>query len=209
MNKIGDKIFENFIPPFNKNDSGWNGSKQFIKDIVREIRPSTIIEVGTWRGLSAINMCFVIREEKLNCKIYCVDTWLGSLDFWYNPISFDQYDLALKNGYPQVYYQFLSNIVYHGFQDLIIPVPVVSTIGAKLLNKINVEAELIYIDGSHETEDVYNDIKAYWPLLKQGGVMFGDDFGGLESVRKAVYQYSGDTQTVFWSSDDGFWYMKK
>ena len=209
MNELGKNVYDNFSPEYTLNDSGWNGNKQFIKDIVREVKPSTIIEVGTWKGLSAFNMCKVIREENLNTKIYCVDTWLGSIDFWYNPLSFDQLNLHLKNGYPQVYYQFLSNVIYHQVQDIIIPVPAVSTTGAKILKKINVEAELIYIDGSHETEDVYNDIKAYMPLLKAGGTMFGDDFGGHESVRKAVYQYSGDTNTVFWTTEDGFWYMKK
>ena len=39
--------------------------------------------------------------------------------------------------------------------------------------------------------------------------MFGDDFEGHESVRKAVYQYSGDTNTVFWTTEDGFWVMEK
>lgn len=209
MNTIGNNIYEDFTPIYNFNNSGWNGSKQFIKDIVKEVRPNTIIEVGTWKGLSTFNMCGVLRKENIKAKIYCVDTWLGSIDFWYNPLSFDQLDLYLKHGYPQVYYQFLSNVKHWGFEDIIIPVPAVSNTGAKILKKINVSAELIYIDGSHETEDVYNDIKSYWPLLKQGGTMFGDDYGGHESVRKAVHDYSGDFNTIFWTTEDGFWYMKK
>jgi len=28
-------------------------------------------------------------------------------------------------------------------------------------------------------------------------------------VRKAVHQYSGDTNTVFWTTEDGFWVMEK
>lgn len=209
MNELGKNVYENFSPVFALDDSGWNGNKQFIKDVVRKVKPHIIIEVGTWKGLSAFNMCNVIKEEKLSTKIYCVDTWLGSIDFWYNPSGFDYVNLNFKNGYPQVYYQFLSNVVHHAAEDIIIPVPAASTTGAKILQKINVQAELIYIDGSHETEDVYNDIKAYWPLLKSGGTMFGDDFDGHESVRRAVHQYSGDTNTVFWTTEDGFWVMEK
>lgn len=209
MNELGKNVYEGFEPIFSHNSSGWNGDKSYIRDVVREVKPSTIIEVGSWRGLSALNMCNTIKELKLNTKLYCVDTWLGSLDFWYNPVSFEQFDLFLKNGYPQVYYQFLSNVKHFGYENIITPVPAVSTTGAKILQKINVQADLIYIDGSHEEEDVYNDIRAYWPLLKIGGTIFGDDFGGLESVRKAVFKYSGDFQTRFWSNDQGFWIMKK
>jgi hypothetical protein len=209
MNEIGKDVYENFTPVYSKDDSGWNGDKHSIKEFVKNIKPSVIIEVGTWKGFSAFNMCNVIREEKLNTKIYCVDTWLGSLEFWHNYSDTNKtLDLYLKNGYPQVYYQFLSNVVHHGVQDIIVPVPATSTTGAKILEHMNIQAELIYIDGSHETEDVYNDIKAYWPLLREGGIMFGDDWA-WDKVKAAIWKYSGDNEKFYWTTEDDFWYMKK
>jgi hypothetical protein len=89
------------------------------------------------------------------------------------------------NGYPQVYFDFLANVVQHGFQDVIIPVPCTSVIAARVLASQGIVADLIYIDGSHNYDDVVADIRAYRPLLRSGGVMFGDDYE-WKSVREAV-----------------------
>ena len=34
----------------------------------------------------------------------------------------------------------------------------------------------LYIDAGHEYEHVTADLKAWWPVLKPGGMMFGDDY---------------------------------
>jgi hypothetical protein len=52
--------------------------------------------------------------------------------------------------------------------------------------KNNVIADLIYIDGSHEYEDVISDIDSYLPLVRKGGIFFGDDYYGWPGVAKAV-----------------------
>jgi predicted O-methyltransferase YrrM len=41
---------------------------------------------------------------------------------------------------------------------------------------LNVQADLIYIDGAHDTESVYADIIAWYPHLAEGGVLCGDDW---------------------------------
>jgi hypothetical protein len=110
---------------------------------------------------------------------------LGSVEFWNEFADTPERDLMLKNGYPQIYYQFLSNVVHNNLQDVIIPIPNTSANAAKILAYNNVKADLIYIDGSHEYEDVKDDIKNYLPLLNKEGIMFGDDYGWA-GVHKAV-----------------------
>ncbi len=55
--------------------------------------------------------------------------------------------------------------------------------------RTNLRADLIYIDGSHEEEDVYQDLLDYTPLVAPGGVIFGDDWSWT-GVRDAVTRYS-------------------
>ena len=185
MNTFGGNIYEGIKPSGIMDVPGWNSRKTIFGELIREVRPSTIIEVGTWLGASAIHMALQCSKANLQAKIWCVDTWLGSEEFWYSDL--EDRDLRMRNGYPQVYFDFIANVVQHGFQDFIIPVPCTSLIGARVMAAQGITADLIYIDGSHHHDDVVADIRAYLPLLRSGGVMFGDDYE-WKGVRQAVEQ---------------------
>jgi hypothetical protein len=36
--------------------------------------------------------------------------------------------------------------------------------------------DLIYLDGSHRYPDIHNDLRAWWPRVKEGGIFAGHDF---------------------------------
>lgn len=169
MNTLG--INTTKFKPLKADVQGWNSEHGIFKELIARVNPKVIIEVGTWKGASAIAMA-----KLSDAKIYCVDTWLGSVEFWAHLADTKERDLMLKNGYPTIYNQFLSNVIHAGLQDRIIPVPNTSQNAAKILEYHNIKADLIYIDASHEYEDVKADIENYGKLLNLGGVMFGDDF---------------------------------
>ncbi len=81
-----------------------------------------------------------------------------------------------------------------------------SVMGAKYLQWANVSADLIYIDASHEYEDVKADIEAYMPILKPGCTMFGDDFSAFEGVARAVREVFGRNVRIV---DGNFWVVTK
>jgi hypothetical protein len=91
----------NGLPYFSKDLSGWGGTHFIFEELISKTNPNIIIEIGTWKGQSALHMANIVRNKNLSCKIYCVDTWLGTNDL---PIS----ELLPKNGYSQIYYQFLN-----------------------------------------------------------------------------------------------------
>lgn len=208
MNKIGpENLYEGILPSKNKNVFGWNSYSDIFRKLVEENRPSVVVEVGTWLGASAIHMAKVAKELSLNTKMYCVDTWLGAQEFWTWAAGTPERNLKLKNGYPQVYFDFLSNVVEHGVQDVIVPVPNTSFVGSLVLGSMGVRADLIYIDASHEYVDVKNDIASYMPLLKSGGIMFGDDMnGGWPGVMRAVNESFGGNLQVY---QNNFWIYRK
>ena len=185
MNLINTNIYSN-IPPSNVEQvQGWNSYGAIFQELISEKRPDTIIEVGTWLGASAINMAKIIKQLGLNTKIYCVDTWLGAEEFWTWAKETYERNLNFKNGYPQIYFDFLSNVVKHQVQDVITPIPNTSHIGSRILKHYNIKADLIYIDGSHDYSDVKQDINDFRELLNPNGIMFGDDIG-WGSVKQAV-----------------------
>ncbi len=205
MNQLGVGLYDNFnVRPLEL--YGWNGDKPFISQVMHKYRPQVVIEVGTWKGLSARTMGFEMKSYTNAGKIYCVDTWLGNYEFWYSQDK--EFDLKLINGYPSVYYNFLSNVKHWNLDSIIVPVPMPSNIAYKLFKeRLNVSAKVVYVDGSHETEDVYKDLSSYINLVEPGGIIFGDDFN-KESVKAAVFRYSYDTNRVYKVAEDNFWYFE-
>jgi predicted O-methyltransferase YrrM len=204
MNTIGVNVYEGITPATNDTVFGWNSDNPIFEKLIEQTKPSCIIEVGTWLGASAIHMAKITKKLNLNTKIYCIDTWLGAEEFWTRFKDTPERDLRCKNGYPQVYFDFLSNVVKHEVQDIIIPIPNTSFVGSKILSHLGVRADLIYIDGSHEYEDVKLDIVSYQGLLTPGGIMFGDDIR-WEGVRKAVDETLKDRVDII---EDNHWVLK-
>ena len=135
-------------------------------------------------------MASVLEDEKLPGTILCIDTWLGALEFWTDPTDPERYgSLRLGHGWPTVYYQFLANVCHRGFQHRIVPFPQTSAIGALWLRYYGLRGDLIYLDGSHEEEDVYQDVLDYWEVLAPGGTLFGDDWS-WDGVRLAVERFA-------------------
>ena len=153
---------------------GWGGTSSVLTAAITALRPTQIIEVGSWKGASAIRMAKLCRELGIDATIACVDTWLGSIEHLLNPQARAEY--GTRHGFPTLYEQFLTNVIREGTSDIIVPFPQTSINAAKCLGALGVQADLIYLDASHEEGDVYRDILAYWPLLRPGGVMVGDDY---------------------------------
>ena len=176
---------------------GWGSESAAFAEMVRAVRPKLIVEVGTWKGASAIRMADEVAAAGLDSQILCIDTWLGALEFWTAQEDPERYkSLKLKNGWPQVYYQFLANVCHKGHQQRIIPFPQTSATGALWLRYFGFTADLIYVDASHEEEDVYADLIAYWEVLAPGGVMFGDDWT-WDGVRLAVLRFAREAEVTY------------
>lgn len=171
---------------------GWGSQHRIFEKLIVSLRPTTIIEVGTWKGASAIHMANLCKEHSVECEIVCIDTWLGTARSWTSRSKpeDDRYrSLGLRHGYPTLYYTFLRNVVDAEVQRYVTPLPQTSENAAEIFRLLGVTASLIYIDGAHEYSAVYGDLKAYWPLVAPGGILFGDDFGH-KGVHKAVTKFA-------------------
>lgn len=210
---------ENFTP-LPEDLQGWNSNSPIFKDLVEEVKPKVIIEVGSWKGASAIQMAKAAQALGLNTKLYCIDTWLGSLEFRENEEYFggNSWGRMLLHGYPQVYYQFLSNIIHQGVVEMIEPVPSISRDAAPFVP----QADLIYLDGNHYYEAVLEDLRTFWPKLRPGGIMFGDDYylttrtgrkdGYVAGVERAVKDFCKEIGRPEWPQIvrfNNFWILKK
>ena len=121
---------------------------------------STFVEVGSWKGKSSSFMAVEIASSHKDINFYCVDTWLGSIEHQNNPELPIIFDLFKSNMSPvEKYYTAVRRE---------------SLEAAKLFRDKSLD--FVFIDASHEYEDVKKDIGAWKPKIKAGGVLAGHDY---------------------------------
>ena len=132
------------------------------------------VEVGSWKGKSSSYMAVEIANSNKNIDFYCVDTWEGSIEHKNDPNLNQLYDIFNDN------MQSLKQ--YH--KTLRLP----SVVAAKKFEDNSLD--FVFIDASHEYEDVKTDIIAWLPKVKSGGVLAGHDYytnnTDVEGVKLAV-----------------------
>jgi len=141
------------------------------------------VEVGSWKGKSSTYMGVEIINSGKKIKFDCVDTWLGSPE--HLDIKNDSYEplLEIPNG---LYNEFIKNI--HPIKSVIHPIRMTSVEASKLYEDGSLD--FIFIDGAHDYKSVKEDVEHWFPKLKVGGYIAGDDYA-WPSVSSAVDEYFG------------------
>lgn len=167
------------------NPGGWYRHAEKFKKIFKKNKIYTVVEVGSFLGKSTRHLASLLPPKG---KIYAVDHWLGSEE----QLKRDNPNL------PNLFHQFLSNTIHEGLADKIVPIRMTSLEAAAALD---VQPDLIYIDGDHSFEGVYADLKAWYPFVKGKGILCGDDWG---RVKAAVIQFAKDHHLDI-ENDKAFW----
>ncbi len=172
---------------------GWNSDHRYLTDVIAEVRPRLVVEVGVWKGASVLTMARALRDLGLDGVVLAVDTWLGSWEHWLSGpnqygINVDQ-DLGFEVGFPRLYAKFVANVRSQGLQDYVVPLPCDSNNAACIVKERGLHCEVMHLDGGHDFEAVDRDLRAWWPLIADGGALIADDYskdGGWPGVCAAV-----------------------
>lgn len=139
--------------------SPWCGHRNFIYDYLNFIKPERVIELGTHYGCSFFAMCQSMKDNKLDIKLYAVDTWKGDEQAGF----YGEEVWNIVNKTKQEYYSKQNTeFVRMLFSD-----------AAKKFE--NESFDLIHIDGLHTYDAVSEDFKTWLPKLKENGVMMFHD----------------------------------
>lgn len=164
--------YANF-PVMPSNNHGWSSEHPAFEECIVQIRPKLIVEVGTWFGGSARNMARLCLKHGIeDFEIVCIDTFCGSVEMW----DRTSYLMTFRNGRPIIYDQFISNTMHEGLQKYITPFPVDSENGFLTLMGLGVRPDMVYIDAGHDYHSVANDLRNWSAILKDGGILLGDDW---------------------------------
>lgn len=140
------------------------------------------IEVGSFVGGSAILLGNFLKSH--NGNLICIDTWCGDINMW----LLDKFkDIMGKNDAdPKLFHHFMNNIITRNLDDTIIPLRLSSIVGARLLKVLNYEIDFCYLDSAHEMGETFFELSLYYDLLKEGGILFGDDYKNFPAVKHDV-----------------------
>lgn len=55
----------------------WAGHKYFGYDLIRNLKPKKVVELGTHLGYSLFSLAQAVYDGKLDTQLDAIDTWLG------------------------------------------------------------------------------------------------------------------------------------
>jgi hypothetical protein len=162
----------------------WFSYPQLYSSMVNQFPSgSKFVEVGSWKGKSSAFMAVEIANSQKDIEFICIDTWEGSVEHQNFKELKNLHDIFKSNMKPlEKYYR---------------------SIKSKSLDAVNSfpdqSLDFVFIDASHEYEDVKNDIIAWFPKVKVGGVLAGHDYyennDFAPGVKMAVNEIFRDFET--------------
>ncbi len=167
--------------------------------VVHRYNNAKFVEIGSFRGASAVFMGTLILNNNKNIKLYCVDPWEDSEEA--KKTQPPRNELIDNIG---VYNDFLKNI--EEVKSCVFPIRKPSTIAVEGFE--NNDLDFIFIDGDHSYEAVSSDLNIWWPKLKDGGIIAGHDFWASQ-IYQAVYDFCLKNNLLFQKVSSSCFLIKK
>jgi predicted O-methyltransferase YrrM len=160
---------------------GWFHHGEKILELVEQHQPRVYVELGSWRGASAIAVARLVRQWR--GTVTCVDTWTG--DAFKGGAG---YEGRPPSSVPEMVNECAGNLVAAGIAASVRLVVASTSEAAKWWTE---PIDFLYIDADHDYSSVLSDLEAWVPHVKPGGIVAGDDYGNpsFPGVRMAWNYY--------------------
>ena len=134
----------------------------FKENGFQEDRAINVLEIGSWQGMSAN---FILGYFK-NARLTCVDTWDGADEHRSHDASDKSILSEIENTFDINIQEYSERVTKHK-----------CTSYEFFNNFFEIDKfDLIYVDGSHHSDDVIVDAIKAFEMLKTDGVMILDDY---------------------------------
>jgi predicted O-methyltransferase YrrM len=154
------KKFEHFYEKIN----GWSDLErqgkviQYFIENYKTDDKITIAEIGIYLGRATSIFNVELSNNNIDYDYYAIDHFLGSVEHQSGLVP--NYDTAKRN------LEIFSKKIHF--------IPKESVVASSDFD--DCFFDFIYIDGSHDYNSVTKDIQAWFPKLKNGGIIAGDDY---------------------------------
>ncbi|EKE19226.1 MAG: hypothetical protein ACD_9C00076G0004 [uncultured bacterium] len=146
----------------------WAGHKFFAYDLVSNLKPKKIVELGTHYGTSFWSFSQAVKDQNIETELNAVDSWEGEKHAGF---------------YGEEVFETVNKIKGRFYSDLKINL-IRKNFNEALSEFENESIDVLHIDGLHTYEAVKNDFESWFPKVKKGGIILfhdivvtRDDFG--------------------------------
>lgn len=149
------------------------------------------VEVGVCLGDWSNDLLSTWKGKKL----WCVDPWTVQ------PPSYP--DTKWSQAHMDIFYQRTKNrLAVYGERNEIVRLPSLEAV--KLFK--DGQLDFVYIDALHTEANLTDDMEAWWPKVREGGLFFGDDYrtGPWAGVIEAVDKFSEKYKVGVYFPKSGF-----
>lgn len=128
---------------------------------------STFVEIGTYQGKSICYMAELMKGQKKSIKLYSIDNYSNI-------------------GYPEIiHYEDASvNLSRFGMLDFITLIDSDSGLASK--GFFDESIDCVYLDGDCRYDGVLSDLCNWYGKIRSGGILAGNNYTRISSVRMAV-----------------------
>jgi predicted O-methyltransferase YrrM len=160
----------------------WFGWQPLYAEMVRRYPGGTFVELGSWKGRSTAFLGVEIINADTGIRAYAVDVWSDDISGGAKKTMDEQgltgntlYDLFIENVAP--------------VSSVITPMRMTTVQAASQFADGSVD--FVFVDADHSYEGCKQDIHAWLPKVKHGGILAGHDYGWAGSVQRAVHDTLG------------------
>ena len=164
---------------------GWFSFQPIYEQAIKNAKDGSVfVEVGAFLGKSTHYMATEIFNSKKKIQFHVVDIWLIESENQRRLAGNDSKSIFLENLKP-----FLKKKWFHVHDT--------PSIEASKLFEDN-SLDFVLIDADHSYQAVKEDLRAWVPKVKPGGVIAGDDYASPThpGVRRAVDEYFDNVERV-------------
>ena len=162
--------------------------------------PAVFVELGCWKGRSTAYLGVEIANSGKPITLCAIDWFKGSDEPEHrdDPEVAQLYDVFLRNTRP------VSAALGPRFSVL------KEATAAAAGRFADESVDFVMVDAGHSAEDVCADIRAWWPKLRRGGIMAGDDWewpSVQAGVGAAFASIAGQPRARIENAEDYPWWV--
>lgn len=147
-----------YLPP-----SAWHEHGMFARWIVAELRPKSVVELGTHNGYSYFVFCSALKEFGIAAEAHAVDSWKGDehAGFYGEQVysEVEQINTAEFSAFSTLHRAYFDEA---------------------LDDFATGSVDLLHIDGRHGYDDVKHDFESWLPTLSERGIVLFHDIAEVQ-----------------------------